>query len=60
MKDCSVCGQAFDPEQKPTTPDQEAGAFLAAELYQDVGQLCPACLASRGKLGMMYCTEFYG
>ncbi|MHB1397183.1 MAG: hypothetical protein ACYDAI_09050 [Trichloromonadaceae bacterium] len=60
MKDCSICGQTFDPEQKPLCPDQEAGVFLAAELYNDVGQLCLACLGNRGKLGMMYCTEFYG
>lgn len=60
MKDCSICGQFFDPEQKPLSPDQEAGAFLAAELYNDVGQLCLVCLGNRGKLGMMYCTEFYG
>jgi hypothetical protein len=60
MTNCSVCGQSFDPEAKPATPDQEAGAFLAAELYQDTGRLCLTCLGNRGKLGMMYCTEFYG
>lgn len=57
---CKVCNQPFDPAHKPATPDQEAGAFLAAELYNDLGQLCLDCLANRGRLGMMYCTEFYG
>ncbi len=57
---CKVCQQLFEPEQPPVTPDQEAGAFLAVELYGDSGQLCLDCLANRGRLGMMYCTEFYG
>lgn len=60
MIPCKVCRKPFDPDQPPSTPEQEAGAFLAAELYGDSGRLCPDCLANRGKLGMMYCTEFYG
>lgn len=60
MKVCSVCAATFDPEAPPTDPAQEAGAFLAGELYDDAGELCPGCLANRGTLGMMYCREFYG
>ncbi len=58
MKACTVCSKEFDPEQPPADPAQEAGLFLARELYGDVGDLCPTCLASRGVLGMMYCREF--
>lgn len=60
MKECKVCGRSFDPEAAAADPAQEAGAFLARELYGDAGELCPRCLASRGALGMMYCREFYG
>jgi hypothetical protein len=59
-KECKVCAQSFDPEAAAADPAQEAGAFLARELYDDAGDLCPQCLASRGTLGMMYCREFYG
>jgi rubredoxin len=57
VKACKICGKSFDPEQPPGDPSQEAGAFLARELWQDAGELCPVCLASRGTLGMMYCRE---
>jgi hypothetical protein len=60
MKACKVCGKPFDPEAPAGDPAQEAGVFLARELYGDVGDLCPLCLANRGTLGMMYCREFYG
>lgn len=58
MKTCSVCGQPFDPAQQPTDPAEEAGVFLAKELYGDAGSLCLPCLANRGRLGMMYLREF--
>jgi hypothetical protein len=57
VKICSVCKQEFDPNQIPGTPAEEAGAFMAKEMWQDAGDLCPACLAARGVLGMMYCRE---
>jgi hypothetical protein len=60
MKTCIVCDRSFDPDQPPADPSQEAGAFLAAELWHDAGELCPACLANRGLLGMMYCRELSG
>lgn len=58
MKSCRVCGRDFDPAAAVTDPAEEAGLFLARELYGDAGELCPVCLASRGVLGMMYCREF--
>ena len=60
MKTCAVCGKAFDPERPPATPAEEAGAFMARELWADAGELCPECLANRGTLGMMYCRELFG
>lgn len=60
MKACKVCGKPFDPKAAASDPAQEAGAFLARELYGDAGDLCPLCLANRGTLGMMYCREFCG
>ena len=60
MKDCEICGLAFDPELPPATPEQQAGAILAEEQYGDAGRLCLECLGSRGRLAMMYCAEFYG
>lgn len=58
MKICKICGKSFDPEEPLDDPAQEAGAFLARELWGDAGELCPKCLANRGMLGMMYCREF--
>lgn len=60
MTTCAVCGKAFDPERPPATPAEEAGAFMARELWADAGELCPECLANRGTLGMMYCRELFG
>ena len=60
VKACLICRSEFDPDQPPADPAQEAGAFLAREVYGDAGELCPACLASRGRLAMMYCREFGG
>lgn len=59
MKTCAVCGKEYDPELHPETPAEEAGAFMARELWDDAGELCPACLANRGVLGMMYCRELF-
>ncbi len=60
MAVCTVCKKPFDPSQAPLTPAQEAGAFMAKELWGDEGQLCPSCLENRGTLGMMYCREISG
>ncbi len=58
-KVCTVCHKEYDPEQRPATPAEEAGAFMSSELWDDAGELCPACLANRGTLGMMYCQELF-
>ncbi len=58
MKDCRLCQTPFDPAAPVTDPAVEAGLFLAREFYGDGGELCHECLASRGRLGMMYCREF--
>ena len=36
----------------------EAGEWLAGEVWQDAGELCPLCLENRARLVMMYCHEF--
>ena len=54
MKKCRLCQQEFDPEMELTDPAQLAGQHLAREDYGDDGELCPDCLASRGRLAMMY------
>jgi len=58
MSTCRLCGQPFDPQQQPSTPAQETGAFLAREMYGDAGVLCLQCLQNRGELAMMYMKEF--
>lgn len=60
MRPCRLCGKTFDPEAPPGTPAEEAGAILAREHYADSGELCLGCLDSRGRLAMMYGTEFHG
>lgn len=54
MKNCRLCGKTFDPALELTDPAQLAGQLLAQEEYGDAGELCPDCLASRGRLAMMY------
>lgn len=58
MKPCRVCSAEFDPAQALNDPAAEMGAFLAKEMYADSGELCPQCLANRGRLAMMYMREF--
>jgi hypothetical protein len=54
MTDCILCGKPFDPQVLPDDPAVHAGRILARERYQDDGRICAACLASRGRLAMMY------
>lgn len=56
MKTCAVCGGEFTPGQE-CTPYEEAGEWLAAELWNDAGTLCPQCLDNRAKLAMMYVID---
>lgn len=59
MKDCLLCQKKFDPQQPLTEPAQLAGQLLAEEEYGDAGQLCTDCLASRGRLAMMYRSDCF-
>ena len=56
MKTCGICKREFD-ENEPSSLYGEAGEWLAAELYQDAGELCQSCLENRARLSMMYCHE---
>jgi len=59
VSSCSICGNDLSTSSPEVdTPAQEAGRFLAQELWGDEGQLCSRCLVNRGILGMMYCREF--
>ncbi|MEJ2470471.1 MAG: hypothetical protein P8Y96_05070 [Desulfuromonadales bacterium] len=54
MIPCRHCGQEFDPQCLPEDPSVQAGRILARERYGDEGLVCADCLASRGRLAMMY------
>ncbi len=60
LRDCLLCQKTFDPERPLTEPAQIAGQLLAEEDYGDSGELCPDCLASRGRLAMMYRSDCFG
>ncbi len=59
VKVCILCKQSFDSDQSLDLPEQQAGLLLAKQEYQDAGDLCANCLASRGRLAMMYKTECF-
>jgi len=54
MIPCRHCSEEFDPNNLPDDPSVQAGLILAEERYGDAGEVCANCLASRGKLSMMY------
>mgnify|MGYP001221654425 CR=1 FL=1 len=54
MKICRHCHSEFDPQDLPDEPAVQAGLLLAEERYNDAGSICGNCLASRGRLAMMY------
>lgn len=56
MKTCAICRAEFD-ENAPRSLYADAGEWLAAELWQDAGELCPCCLENRARLTMMYGHE---
>jgi hypothetical protein len=56
MKICQICQSEYD-ETAPATVFGEAGEWLAAEIWQDSGQLCPQCLENRARLAMMYLID---
>lgn len=55
MIDCTICGSRFEPAGVSfADPAVEVGHILAQEKYGDAGTVCAPCLASRGRLAMMY------
>lgn len=60
LKSCRFCGKDFDPHQPFDEPAQQAGLILAEEEYGDTGHICGDCLASRGRLAMMYRSDYFG
>lgn len=58
MSACQLCGRVFSPEDLPATPEVEVGMLLARERFDDEGRVCGECLASRGRLAMMYDCQF--
>ena len=54
---CCHCGEEFDPDNLPDDAAVQAGMILAEERYDDAGKVCANCLASRGRLAMMYDPE---
>lgn len=57
MKQCSICKKEFD-EAAERSEYAQAGEWLAGEVWQDAGELCPLCLENRARLVMMYCPEY--
>ena len=57
LKICGICKNGYD-DCTERSVDAQAGEWLAEEVWQDQGQLCPACLEIRTKLVMMYCHEY--
>lgn len=57
MKKCTICGNEFDETQIPDSVFHEAGQWLAEEVWQDSGELCPQCLENRAHLAMMYAHD---
>ncbi len=59
MKTCSLCKRPFVDCSDPGDPAVEAGIILAREKYADVDSICRDCLASRGRLAMMYDPDVF-
>ncbi len=58
MTVCVVCNQDFDPAVLLDSPEVQMGILLARERFADEGRVCGCCLASRGRLAVMYDSEF--
>jgi len=56
---CLLCGRPYDPDQPLTDPAEIAGLHLAEQEYCDAGKVCAVCLASRGRLAMMYRSDCF-
>lgn len=59
MKSCRFCNKEFDPEQTFDDPAHQAGLIMAEEEYGDAGDICGDCLISRGRLAMMYRSDYF-
>lgn len=57
MKQCSICGEEFDETAVTQSAFHEAGKWLAEEVWQDAGDVCPRCLENRAHLAMMYAHD---
>ena len=60
LKACRFCRKEFDHQQPFDEPAQQAGLIMAVEEYGDAGDICGDCLASRGRLAMMYRSDYFG
>jgi hypothetical protein len=56
VKSCGICGQEYEEKESPSV-FVEAGKWLAEEVWQDAGKLCPQCLENRARLAMMYVID---
>jgi len=55
MITCTICKDSFDPASMSLAdPAVEVGHIIDLEKYGDAGTVCAPCLASRGRLAMMY------
>ena len=59
MRECHHCGKSFEPVIENHDPAVQAGIHLAMEKYGDLESTCCECLASRGRLAMMYDPEMF-
>ncbi len=57
MRNCSICTKEYD-ETSERSDYAQAGEWLAGEVWDDAGTLCPQCLENRARLVMMYCPEY--
>lgn len=57
MKQCAICNGEFDEAAAPASVYQEAGAWMAEEIWRDAGEICPQCLENRARLAMMYAHD---
>lgn len=60
LKNCRFCGKEYDSNQSLDEPAQQAGLIMAQEEYGDADDICADCLSSRGRLAMMYRSDYYG
>jgi len=56
---CRLCQKPFEPLKEDPDPAVQAGIILARERYGDVETICRDCLASRGRLAMMYDPDVF-